>query len=57
MLTVNKSLSCRNDLLSPARRHRRERMEAAMAQAKVKSEDNRMLRCTYPKGSKGSGVV
>ena len=43
VLTVNKSVSWRNDLLSPARRQRIERTKAEIAQASVKSEDNRIL--------------
>ncbi len=42
-LTVNRSASWRNDLLEPANRQSRERTNAAMAHANVRSDDKRIV--------------
>jgi hypothetical protein len=42
-LTVNNSVSCRNDRVLPASKQSIERMKAVMAQASVKRDDNRIL--------------
>jgi hypothetical protein len=42
MLTVSRSVSCRNDLLSPARRQSIDRTNAAMAHANVSKDEKRI---------------